>query len=164
MPSESNPTAGRLTEKKLESGAVLGLQIADFEDAIALHDAIAHELIGTKIEGFDLEQMSPADLFTKDLSAFKDAILRVVSSKTVRDTLFACAASCTYQGPRETSPSRITRNTFQSEGARADFYPVAGEVAVLNLAPFFKSLRLPSWIQKPPPAPPPSGSPKSETG
>lgn len=147
MPDNA-PTTDRLNEKRLASGAVLGLQIADFDAAMALHDAIMQELIGVKIEGLDLEKFDPRELFKKDISAFKDLILRVVSSRVVRDALFRCAASCTYQGPRDAAPQPLTRNTFQPQGARADFYPVAGEVAVFNLAPFFESLQLPSWMQE----------------
>ena len=158
---ESKSTTDQLTEKKLGSGATLGLQIADFEDAIALHDAVIGELVGIKIEGLDLEKFDPKDLFTKDISAYKDLIFKVVISRTVRDAFFRCAACCTYQAPSASAPDRITRNTFQPEGARADFYPVAGEVVVLNLAPFFKNLKLPSWMQSPPAG---SAAPGSPTG
>jgi hypothetical protein len=44
------------------------------------------------------------------------------------------------KGPDES----ITRETFESEGARRDLIPVALEVMKLNLLPFFEDLLLPS--------------------
>ena len=135
-----------MTEKKLKSGAVVALQLAAFEDSMALLDSILREMVGVPVEGFDLK-----DLVGKDLTQLKDVLFKVISSKPVKEALWACMTSCTYQGPRDQVGIRISKGpngTFDSEQTRGDFFPVAGEVAAFNLAPFFKNLALPSSIQE----------------
>ena len=137
-----------MKEIKLKSGAVLAMQLASFEDGMALLDAILKETIGVPIgdpeEGFDLQ-----NALGKDLSQIKDVLFKVISSKMVKDALWVCVSSCTYASPdKPTVGIRIDKTTFQSEETRADFFPVAGEVVAFNLAPFFKNLSLPSSLQE----------------
>lgn len=140
-----------MLDHKLKSGAVLGLQLADFEDSTTLLDEILLASIGVPLTGFSLdESFKPADLFQKDIGALKDLIFKVISSKRVKEALWKCMASCTYQPVGESAGSAINRSTFQSAEARADYFPVAGEVASFNLAPFFKNLALPSSMLAPP--------------
>ena len=132
-----------MKEKTLKSGAVLGLQLAAFEDSMALLDSILKEMVGVPIEGTDLKE-----LVGKDVSQLKDVLFKVISSKPVKEALWACLGSCTYQPKGDPAGQRITRETFQLDKARADFFPVAGEVATFNLAPFFENLELPSSVKE----------------
>jgi hypothetical protein len=75
-----------------------------------------------------------------DLLAFKDTILKLLSSKAVYAGVWTCLASCTYTAPGTEAPVRITKSTFQPEEARQDFLPAAWEVLTLNVTPFFGSL------------------------
>jgi hypothetical protein len=63
-------------------------------------------------------------------------------------------SSCTYIAPGAAgSALRIDEKTFNDRKARADFLPVAGEVLVFNLIPFFENLRfLFDLLATPPPA------------
>lgn len=131
-----------MKEHKLASGAVLHLQLASFEDSMALLDCILKEMVGVPLEGFDLKELIGADL-----TQLKDVLFKIISSKPVKDALWACMSSCTYQEKDKPAGIRIERKTFESENTRADFFPVAGEVTAYNLAPFFKNLTLPSSIQ-----------------
>lgn len=146
-----------MNDKTLKSGAVLGIQLADFEDSMSLLEAILNEAVGVSTPGLELE-----NLFKSDISQLKDALFKVIASKRVKDALWKCMSSCTYQPAGESAGLRIDRaTTFQSEKTRPDYFPVAGEVTTYNLAPFFKNLELPSSILGAAPA---GGSQPSKTG
>lgn len=132
-----------MIDKTLKSGAVLSLQIADFEDSMALLDAILKETIGVPIEGFDAETIFKENSIT----LIKDALFKVISSRVVKEALWKCMTSCTYQAPGTGVGTQIKRDTFNSLETRPDFFPVAGEVTTFNLSPFFKNLELPSAIR-----------------
>lgn len=135
-----------MEEKKLSSGAVISLQIAAFDDSVSLLDELLLELVGVPLAGFSPEKLE--ELFGEDITALKDAIFRLIASKKVRAVLFICMGSCKYQGPRESIATRITKDTFEKEENRADFLPVAMEVATLNVRPFFRNLEFSSLIGK----------------
>lgn len=118
------------------------MQLASFEDSMALLDSLLKEMVGVPLEGFDMKELA-----NYDVSKLKDILFKVISSKAVKDALWVCMASCIYQAPGVGIGNRIQKDTFESENARGDFFPVAGEVAAFNLAPFFKNLKLPSSIQ-----------------
>jgi len=153
-----------MLDKKLKSGAVLGLQIAEFDDSTALLDEILLASIGVPIAGFTIdENFNPSDIFKQDIGSLKDVIFKVISSKKVKEALWKCMASCTYAPAGTDVGERINRGTFQSLEARADYFPVAGEVAVFNLSPFFKNLALPSSMLGAPEKKA-DGDPKSAAG
>lgn len=135
-----------MIEVNLDSGAILRVQLADFEDSIALFDSIVGEAIGVQI-GDAAGDLSMSDLFKGNVSQLKDVLFKVLRSKPVKEALWKCMASCTYQPPGEEAALKIGRATFQPDKTRGDYFPVAGEVAVFNLVPFFKNLKLPSSIQ-----------------
>jgi hypothetical protein len=132
-----------MKENNLKSGAVLGLQMAAFEDSMDLLDSILKEMVGVKVEGFDIKE-----LIGQDLTQLKDVLFKIISSKLVKAALWKCMESCTYQEAGTAAGLRINKATFESEKTRGDFFPVAGEVTAYNLAPFFKNLTLPSSVQE----------------
>lgn len=150
-----------MKEIKLKSGATLGLQLAAFEDGMALLDAILREMIGVKME-LEGETLDLRELAGKNLWQLKDALFKVIASKDVKAALWTCLSSCTYALPGKPG-ERIDRTTFESEKTRGDFFPVAGEVTAFNLAPFFGSLSFPSSLQRDQP-PQPEKPPGPGTG
>lgn len=147
-----------MLEHTLKSGAILSLQLADFDDSANLLDAILKEAIGVDIEGLDFET-----LFKENgLTAIKDVIFKVISSKLVKDALWKCLTYCKYQAVGEAAGVKIVKATFNDPIAREDFFPVAGEVIQFNLRPFFKNLTLPSSIPGKPEAS--DATPASATG
>lgn len=104
--------------KMLDGGAELEATMGSFEECERLYEAVMGEL-----GGIDFEKESTLGLFAK-LSA----------SKSVKNALWPLLNRATYNG------QRITRDTFEPEKERADFFPVAQEVLVYNLRPFFLNL------------------------
>lgn len=134
----------------LKSGAVLGLQDAEFEDAMWLLNTVLKQMIGVSLSSLSLDKVNLSELMGKDITEFKDAILKVISSTEVQEAIWKCMTSCTYQGVSEKVGTRITRETFKPRAARGDFFPACGEVAIWNLSPFFENLSLPSLSQSSP--------------
>lgn len=132
-----------MKEVKLKSGGTLRMQLAAFDDAMTLLEVVLMELVGVSIEGFKIEE-----LLAKDMSQLKDAVFKVIASRKVKDALWVCMGSSMYAPPGDNPDGalRIDRATFNDEKARGDYFPVAGEVAQFNLAPFFKNLELPSSL------------------
>jgi hypothetical protein len=139
----------------IKSGAIIGLQIAEFDDGMKLLCVVLKQSLGIKFSAFSL-----SDLFKMDVSELKDVLVKVITSSEVQESIWTCMASCTYQGSTDKAGVRITRDIFKTESGRADFFPVASEVATFNLAPFFKNLELPSSLQDavPQASPLPSGT------
>ena len=105
-------------KKTLPSGAELEATMAGFEDCERLDEAVK-----TELRGVDMNEESLVGLF-----------MRLSSSKAVKAALWPCMMRATYNG------QKITRDTFEPESARADFFPIAQEVMVFNLRPFFQGL------------------------
>lgn len=126
-------------EITLPSGSKLLITLADVEPAEDLLSVVMAELKGVN---FDLGSFNPEELSSGDLNTFKNLVCQLLGSKALRDAIYVCAAKSLYNG------QRITRSSFASEEARADFLPVAWEVAKANLSPFFASLGLKSWASR----------------
>lgn len=141
--------------KILKSGRELKMQMASFAIAARLRKVVANELKGVKLgESFKVSASAkPADLMGMDLpiEALKDLLCQFLASDAVEVAIAECMACCQYNG------EKITRDTFEPEDARGDYLPIAWEVALLNLTPFFKGIDLKSFL----PAPTTSSSPKS---
>jgi len=123
----------------LSSGATLGFQLARFNDGMNLFNATFKELVGVSV-GQQASSFDLAALFQMDISQLKDIVIKVATSDKVQEAIWKCMESCTYQGVNDSAGIKITKNTFESEDARADFLLVVWEVATLNLVPFFKNL------------------------
>jgi hypothetical protein len=70
----------------------------------------------------------------EDLETFKNLVLQLAGSPELESAVFDCALCCTLNGVK------ITKDIFEDEDARSDYYPIVWEVLKLNLRPFFKSL------------------------
>lgn len=139
--------------KKLTSGAELTLNIASWDEADALQQAVIRELIAVQFD-MDLKNLFGDDVSSKDINTIKNAVFQIAQSKAVRAALAPCLERCLYNGQKLT-----LKDTFNSPSARRDFYPVVWEVMKLNLAPFFADLNLLSLIG----SLLPSGAPRSES-
>lgn len=128
-----------MKEVTLPTGAILGLQMADFEDGTALYQTLCSELLGvqlpTSIQGQDIKSLAGINI-----NELKDVFLKLMGSKEIHTAIWKCMACCTYTPSGSTTPVRITKNTFREVDAREDFFPVAKEVLTYNVGPFFKSL------------------------
>jgi hypothetical protein len=70
----------------------------------------------------------------EDLNTVKNLMLQLVGSPDLEGIIFECLSRCTLNNVK------ITMETFESEGARADFYEAALEVLKTNITPFFGRL------------------------
>lgn len=135
----------------LKSGATLTVTLASFADANRLLKVVARELAAVS---FDMDSVDFAGLSGKDINTLKNAIFQIVQSDGIEAVIRDCAKKCLYNGERIIWP-----NTFEPEGARQDYLPVAWEVMKANLSPFFAGLALSLSTN----ASPLSADPKSES-
>lgn len=136
-----------MNEIQLNSGAVLAVSIAPFSSSKKLLNVVMQELKDVDLE---LENLDLANFASQDINTLKNAICQLLGSENLERAVFECMAKCTYNG------SRIVKDTFEPEEARADYLPCAWEVIKANLRPFFKNLDL-SLLAS---APAPSENPK----
>ena len=122
-----------MNEITLKSGAVLAASIAPFSVSNKLLKTIVRELKGVDVE---LENLDFSKLAAQDINTLKNAICQILGSDAIEQAVFECLAKCTYNG------TRIVRDTFDPEDARADYLPCAWEVIKINLRPFFSGLDL----------------------
>lgn len=97
-------------ELEVPSGAKVVINVAPWEDAVLLQQAISREMaMGA---GFNLS-----------------TFMLVASSAAVYATLIKCLARCTYNN------EKITASTFNKEEARADYIPIVSACVKKNLGP-----------------------------
>jgi hypothetical protein len=122
---------------EVSSGAKVSINVADFDDALALKNAVAKEFAQS---GLELSNLKASDLqnFTEMdvnvLMPFLKAVAQFDSSPSVNAAIFACLSRSTYNS------ERITKETFENVEARADYYEIVFECLKVNLSPFFKGL------------------------
>lgn len=109
---------------KLASGAELKISPAPFEVSEALFQVMMEE-------GKSLTVNSKEEI---DVNLFKDLFCMSLSSKKIRDAVWACMDKALYNG------IRITKDTFEPVKAREDYLQVCFEVAKENISPFSKTL------------------------
>lgn len=112
------------TELTLPSGAKLKITLAPFEDAKSLYQAMLEEMKGTKLD--PKEQV--------DANFFKDLFCIALSSKKVEQAVWKCFERVTY------NDIKVSKDTFEPESARQDYFDVMYEVGRANILPFTKSL------------------------
>lgn len=105
--------------KTLPSGAALVVQMGSWEQSHRLYKAVMGIIEGINIEGDDVTTL----------------LSRAATSDKVETAVWDCFGRATYKG------AKITTASFEEPEARADYLLVVKEVMVLNLTPFFKSLR-----------------------
>lgn len=111
-----------MEKKELPSGAELVINLAPFEEAFELTQALAEEFKSTNVSFGD----------TKSLT--KDVVCTAISSKKIMAAMWKCMARCTY------NKFKITPEIFESEKAREDFFDVVMEVGTVNAGPFVRRL------------------------
>lgn len=112
--------------KTLDSGAKLEIQLASFENGHRLLKAVMQEIEGINI---------PAGMNSEiNFSLIKNVLAKMIYSENIESALWSCMSVVLYNG------QHVSRETFESEDARADFIPVTKEVLVYNLTPFFRNL------------------------
>lgn len=121
-------------EFKLESGAVLLVTMAPFEDAKDLHDAVAKTFLAAGGKESDLMNVDMVSL-----------ILSGGSSKEVESCLFKCAERAVYKHDgSDASAQKVSKALFDTpisgEKARTDYYPIFLKIAEVNLKPFMSAL------------------------
>jgi hypothetical protein len=97
-------------KKKLDSGAEIEIQMAEFEKGHRLLQAVMKSHIPV------------------------ESMIDLILSADVQPALWDCLAVCLYNGVK------INRGTFDDELARGDYLIVAKEAMTHNIAPFFKGL------------------------
>ena len=119
----------------LPSGAEAEIQMASFDVCNRLLKSVMKEVEGVPVSlglrgaGIDTSKMTD-----EALNTIKSVIARLISSEKIEDVLWECMATVLYKG------KRVTKETFEPGEARADYLPLAKEVLVHNLGPFFKNL------------------------
>lgn len=121
-------------EFRLESGAVLLVTMAPFEDCKALHDAVIQAYLRTGAAEVDPNKL--------DMGLF---LLNACADKEVERCLFRCAERVVYSPDgSEAARARVDKTLFDSptvgEKARKDYYSIAFKIAEVNLAPFTQAL------------------------
>lgn len=125
-------------EKTLESGVKVEIQMASWDVCNRLLKSVMREVETVKIGlglGNGVKNLAELEVNEEILNTIKDVAARLIASDAVESILWECFKTVTYRGKRITS-----RETFEPEEARGDYLPIAKEVLVYNLAPFFKSL------------------------
>lgn len=129
-----------MAEITLPSGKVAVINIADFEDGMRLQNRLIKEAAKEGVKDFDVKKLlgafqtgniMGADI---DVNAILMAAIGAATSDSVYEAIWPCLKKSSYDG------ERITRATFDAEGARGDFYPIAIECCKVNLSPFWRPL------------------------
>ncbi len=116
-----------MSEFLASTGTKVVINVADFEDAVNLKNAVSKQLATAGIK-FDIDPQKT------DIGSILGAIMQVDSSPEVNALLWPCLVRCTYGG------HKITKQTFEPPDAREDYYDIVLACAKANLTPFFKSL------------------------
>jgi len=121
-------------EFKLDSGAVLLVTMAPFEDCKDLHDCVVRTFLQVGA--------TEKDLLEPDMIKL---ILTAGASKELEYALFKCGERAVYRHDgKEGSSQGVTKSLFDvpifGEKARKDYYPIFLKIAEVNLSPFMQAL------------------------
>lgn len=113
-----------MKEITLPSGAILKIGLAPFADSIELFQVLGEEMKKVEIH------------FTTEIDheLMKNLLCTAIASKPLEAAVWKCLAKCLYGG------IRLTKDTFETEEARQDYFAVFYEVVVANVIPFTKNL------------------------
>jgi len=128
-----------MREVKLSNGKLFKVGMASFEDAIDLKDAVMAELVKidpklVDLEDLSLQKLAEVEIKGKVLETIIKAALTVDSSKHVREIVFRCMKSSTYDS------EKITMQTFEKADVRPYYYKMFYETVKENLLPFFQNV------------------------
>jgi len=120
-----------MADLSVPSGAKVVINIADWEDAFALKNAINKEISKKKFN-INLAGLSLDSEF--NIAEFMSVALAVDSSPVVNEALKKCLIRSTYNG------QKITSATFEPAECRQDYYPIVMECLMVNTKDFFVPL------------------------
>jgi len=107
------------------------VMVAPLEDALALHNALANEAKKCEIDpNMELKDLSLESFMT----VLPKIALGMMGSTEIQEVAFKCLNRCLRDGVK------ITRQTFEDEKAREDYYTCVIECIKVNVAPFTKGL------------------------
>ena len=142
-------------EFKMDSGAVMLVTMASFEDAKELHDAVVRSFLAAGGQEKDLTNMETLKL-----------ILVSGANKEVERALFKCADRAIYKADgTDESAVKVNRGLFDLPKiglqARAEYYPICMNIVEVNLKPFYLALfsLLKTFRAKPADTPTPESQP-----
>lgn len=111
------------------SGAQVVINMAPFDDAFALKNAIMRQLSAAKLP-IDFENIKASDEL--DVGSFIKMVAGLDADPDVNEALKKCLIKCTWNG------RKIDKAVFEEEGAREDYYEIAIACLKVNVGPFFK--------------------------
>lgn len=120
-----------MKEFTASSGASVQIGVAGWEATMRLKNAAFRELakVGLDIKGMKLSK-------DMDISGLISAFLAVESSPEVYEALWPCLEKSLYNS------KKITKNTFEPEEARQDYYEILLEFLKVNFTPFLPKVAL----------------------
>ncbi len=104
--------------KKLDSGANIEITLAPFTEGHRLFKTVARELEDLNFKEDTIQKMA----------------LKLISSEAVEIALWRCMERASY------NKMKVNADLFENSEIRKDFFPVAKEVLIFNLTPFFANL------------------------
>lgn len=130
-------------EKTLKSGAILDVQLASFDVSCELLEAVTAEAekvridIGTAMSDLkDIKDVMKIDMNNETLNTLKNAVTRLISSQSIKEAVWKCAAWSTYNKIKIVK----SNNVFEKEESRGDYLIVMKEILMANISPFFNGL------------------------
>ena len=119
-------------KKTLPSGAVLEIDLLDYEDAWGVFQTVAKtvDTLQLDLKSIDFENFTNADIL-----GFKGPVCQILSSKEVMDAAWLCFKKCTYDGRRI-----VSKDIFSAKESRGDVIPAAFYAIKENITPFLDGL------------------------
>jgi hypothetical protein len=116
------------------SGATVEIGLAGWDEASALRMALERALIshGSAIE--DVIKSVAKNGIRADAMELLPLIIKLDSDQGLNEKIWPCLARCKRNG------DKITKATFEEEGAREDYYEIVGRCVWRNIIPFFKGI------------------------
>lgn len=115
---------------QLQSGAKVEFNLGTIEQALGLYRALIYECKNAGLDVTVLEGDTVLDVVMKN----KEAILNILGSEPVLESIKECCAKVLYNG------QKFSMDLFEEEKARQDFFPLMMLVGVENVRPFFPNL------------------------
>lgn len=109
--------------KSSVNGKKVVINAAPFEDAIRLRNAVFAKI---DLKKFDLQNI--------DIGTVLDTIVKMDTSIKVQRALMKCLLRSSYDG------EKITKETFNKDGVREEYYEIIKECIQVNIGPFVKGL------------------------
>ena len=133
----------------LPSGAVLDITVSSFEASMNLLKAVMREVEQVKLNfgstAPNMREFLNQPAGEEVLNTLKNLVSRLIYSPEVTEALWVC------MGPVRYNDRKVDKMLFEDEAVRGDYFAVAKEVLMANIAPFMKNLTslFPAALAKP---------------